>query len=342
MIDMGLHASRALAALFMCAWTALASAQPPADAIIARVNGEAILLSQLKEEALDQDLPLSALTYEGLRGEGLRRALTQRVDETLLIQKAGTDGIKPSETDIARRVDEMIRSLQEEFGSAQKLEDFLTERHLALDELRRLLTQRERRRTLATEVVARRITVDAEAIEAFRQRRQKAGESVEEVNLSQILIPCTPEERREKNGREIHLRALSIARQAGAQPARFMQIGAQAGAEGRARGGYLGWIDTAALRPELRDWTAKHQPGDISDPIACEDGYHILKFNERHSTRDLLFGERFEAERTKLIEQLRQSATIRVFEPEALAAGASKPTTATLSVTSATQTAPAR
>ena len=118
-----------------------ATGQTPVDAIVARVNGEAILLSQVKEAALDENVPLAAISARGIYGEEFRRALTRLVDETLLVQKAEQEGIKPDEMEIAKSIDRQIQALREQLGSEAELDAFLDQRHLNLNTLRRIMRQ---------------------------------------------------------------------------------------------------------------------------------------------------------------------------------------------------------
>lgn len=289
--------------------------QAPSDAIIARVNGEAILLSQLKQAAFDQDVPLADLTSAGLQGGGYRRAMTEIVDEALLVQKANAEEIKVNEMEIAREVDEMIATVRAQMGSQAKLEKFLSEHYLDLNSLRKMMSERERRRTIQMQLIVRRVSVDAGAIEKFAAERRAEKLPQEEVNLAQILIRCQPADRRTEVGKAIYRKALGIAREVGANPGEFAKYVRQYSDDsaGRGHGGALGWLDPESLRPSLRDQVKTMASGDISSPIETEDGYHILLLISRHTTRDLLFARRFAEEREKLITQLRRDASIHLY-----------------------------
>lgn len=285
------------------------------DAIVARVNGEAILLSQLKEAAFDQHIPLASLSASGLSGEGFRRALTQIVDETLLVQKANAEGVTVDDMDISRQIEEMIKAVQNEMGSQEKLDKFLSDHHLSMDALRALMTEREKRGTLATQVVAKRVTVDTDSIEKFTQERKAKGQSAEEVSLAQILIQCPPEDRASTLGKDLYQRALKAAREATANPGKFSVAVKKYTDDqtGRNRGGELGWLDPVSLRPPLRDQVQKMKMGDISPPISTDLGFHVLLLIGRRDAHDLTYLQQYTQERKHLIEQLRQDASIQLY-----------------------------
>ncbi len=287
------------------------------DAVVGRVNGQAILLSDLGDAALDLDLPLAALTAQGLRGQGFRQAITLLIDETLLVQEATLQEIKIEEEEIARRVDRMIRRLADQIGGDEDLARFLKSRHLDVESLRSLLTKRERRKDQATAIVARRITLGNEDIEGFKRRRQAEGRPYEEVLLAQILIACPAEEQTTSLGAEQYQRALRIAQEAGREPERFGALARENSAEAveRERDGVLGWIDPTKLRQGLRRRVETMRPNEISEPVTTEQGFHILLLLDRRGPRDLLFAEKFEDERARLIESLRAKATIEIYPP---------------------------
>jgi len=315
----------------------LAGAQQTEDAIIARVNGEAIMLSQLKEAALDQDVPLSDLLASGMRGGGYRRAITQLVDEELLLEKAQSEEIKVSDMEIASRVDKMIGAFKAQLGTPEQFADFLKRSHLTLDQMRALMTDHERRGTLTTEVVAKRVRLDGDTVARFARERRSRHEPVEQVNLAQILIECSPRELAAPLGEALRRKALAAAREAGSEPGRFANFARQyaRGEGGRAQGGYLGWLDPESLLAPLRDQVRTMAPGDVSAPIPSDQGLHVLMLIGRRSARDLCFVAEFARQRERLIEQLRRDASIQLFDlngkplSEPLTRSAESPTTAT-------------
>lgn len=303
--------------LLFCFIAVSAYCAVPADAIVARVNGEVIMLSQLREVALDSDVPLSDLTMQGLTGEGFRRTLTLQVDETLLYQRAMKDGIKLDEVTLARDIDRIIQELQRQLGSREGLDRFLKEHSLSFDEFRDMLGRREKRRMLATDVVARRIKTDAASVAAFEKKLREEKKPTETLRLAHVLFAVKDKQSDSAAGGRAYAAAVALARKAAADPTRFAEL-ARAKSDDRAtrgEGGDLGWLDPATLRPALRDAAAELRPGDVSEPVWGGGGWHVLQLVERREVRDIYFAEAFERERAKLIGQLRKEASIKIYNP---------------------------
>lgn len=306
----GLRELAAVLLLVLPAWAAVFAADTPADAIIARVNGEALLLSQLREATLDAGDPLTIRRPADLRRVDVRAALTVLIDETLLVQRARREEIEIPEERLNADVGQILAALRERHGGEAAFGAFLAERGLSWSNLRRGLLERERRRALAMEVVARKVTVDTEALGAFRARRRDAGRSTIEVQLAQILIAAAPA--------QLHLareRAFEVARAAGAGPERFAELAADHSDDPATRraGGEMGWIDPLRLLPPLREAVGALRIGEVSAPVASERGWHILRLLDRRGEKELAFAELFEARRSRMLERLRRNARIEVY-----------------------------
>lgn len=288
------------------------------DSVVARVNGAPILFSELKEYALDQNLPLAGLRLDGTRGQAFRQAMTARVDQTLLVQAATLEDLTANDLDVARRVDAFIAQRIDEAGGRAEFLDMLRDSQLNLDSFRSLLIKRETRRQLATGIVQQRITISSQELEAFKQERKASGQPIEEVQLAQILVACPPREQGTPMGDEMFRKALDLAARAGRQPAAFSKILTDLNRDptGRTRGGLLGWIDPSTLQPAIQEAVARLHPGEVSTPVATDAGYHVLFMLERRDARDMLYSRKFEEQRNKLIHELRAKAQIEIYSLE--------------------------
>lgn len=288
------------------------------DSVVARVNGAPILYSELKEFAMEENLPLAGLTADGTRGEAFRRAMTARVDQTLLIQAANLESLEPDQLEVARRVDAFIAQRIDEAGGRAEFIQSLRGAQLNLESFRQLLVRRESQRQLASGIVSRRVTISSSELEAFKRQRREAGEPLEEVQLAQILIGCPSSEQGTEFGAEQYRRALDIAARAGRQPAAFSRIIADINTDptGRESGGLIGWVEPSSLQPTLAAAVAKMRRGEVSEPVASDTGYHVLFVVDRRDARDMLYARRFEEERNRLIEELRAKAQIEIYPIE--------------------------
>lgn len=293
-----------------------ADPQQWADAVIARVNGRPILLSELREMAMDGGYSLASLETEGPTGRAFRETITRMVDHRLLVQKANLEDLQTDELEVARRVDAMMARLVEQVGGEANFNRELKRSQLDLESFRQALIDKESEKQLAAQMVAKRITVSSDEVREYKHAKAVAGEPSAEILLAQVLIRCPTDMQEGKYGNDRYMEALKIATDLGQDPSRFAKV-ARAKSEddsSREMGGLLGWLDPNTLTPPIRERIASMRKGELSEPVTTEQGYHVLLLVDSHSPRDLLYSERYEAERADMLKRLRADAEIEIYD----------------------------
>lgn len=297
-----------------------ARAGVPVDAVVARVNGEAILFSDLKEAALDLDVDVDGLSMLRPNNEAFRAAITHLADEALLVQLAKREELAPDSLQISREVDRMIQTLKASAGGEEQMHDFLDQRAMTLEGLRDSLTRHETRQSLATAVVVRRIHIDGGSLGKFERDRRKSGEALVKYRVAQIFLECPRDEQKNEAGKALYQEAIGLLRKIGSNHERFLDTaqrrsGDPAAAQTR---GVLGWIDPTQIDPALSKKLEQMLVGQISTPVTTSKGYHLLLKIDERTSRDLFFAEQFDEKRAELLRELRGEASIHIFDLEAL------------------------
>ncbi|WP_298426174.1 peptidylprolyl isomerase [Rhodoblastus sp.] len=173
--------------------------------------------------------------------------------------------------------------------------------------------------------IAKSSATDA-ALKATYDEAAKAQKPEEEVHALHILVPTEKEaqdvEKRLKAGEDFGKLADELSKDPGS------------------KGGDLGWFTKDRMVPEFAEAAFKLQPGQISDPVKTQFGWHVIKVLEKRTkpfppmdqVRDQL--ERFVAQRaqSEAIMKLREAAKITrtdeakdgAAKPDAAPADASK------------------
>jgi peptidyl-prolyl cis-trans isomerase C len=207
--------------------------------------------AQLTEDELQRIIPPEL--GEGLSGAEIRDVIERWVRNQLLYQKAQRDQL-----DQDPQVGARLRDL---------------ERDLLADEL----LQRE---------LARRVSVDAEELQAYY--RQHQAEYTQEVQLKQIVV----------NTREEAEEILQLL-QAGAN---FEQLARQRSIDPTAAsGGDLGFLGKDAMNAAFESHIFGQRLGAIVGPIASTFGFHILKVAAERPAADPIS---FEAARDEIMHAL--------------------------------------
>ncbi|HEY4923578.1 MAG TPA: peptidylprolyl isomerase [Roseiarcus sp.] len=118
---------------------------------------------------------------------------------------------------------------------------------------------------LLTDVAAKAATDDAEH-KAYDEAA-KANPPVPEIHARHILLPTEDEAKaalaRIKKGEDFAKVATELSKDPGSE------------------GGDLGWFTKDKMVPEFADAAFKMEPGQVSDPVKSQFGWHIIKVEEK-------------------------------------------------------------
>ena len=151
-----------------------------------------------------------------------------------------------------------------------------------------VLLQRAQEQTLLGAYLAPQIALPKdypsdEAIAGYYEKNKERFLSPEQVNVSTIFLLVLPAWARDKALEEkVHTEALRLAGEArkGGDFAEMARLHSQDRPTAE-NGGAVGWVTAAQLLPELAQVAFKLKPGEISQAIRAQLGYHVLRVNDR-------------------------------------------------------------
>ncbi len=114
--------------------------------------------------------------------------------------------------------------------------------------------------------VAKAATTDAAEHKAYDEAA-KAQPPVEEIHARHILVPTEAEAK------------AALARVKAGED--FAKVATELSKDPAGDGGDLGWFTKDRMVPEFADAAFKLQPGQISDPVKSQFGWHIIKVEGR-------------------------------------------------------------
>jgi parvulin-like peptidyl-prolyl isomerase len=278
-----------------------AVAAPVTDRIVAVVNTELIMLSELKDEIAGEEKRVQ----EHYQGADLQRrlrlvafmGLTRMIERKLQIQLAKSRGVEITDDEVSRAIRELQRQgepIDENNPDERKsIKDQLT--------LMRVVDREVRSGVMVSEVEMRR----------YYERHQNRFTLPEEYRLSQILI--LP-----KNGQshaETRTRAEGILAQL-KQGADFADLVLKYSDGPEAtRGGNLGFVRQGELLPSIERAVAELQPRGISEVVETSEGFHIIRLDEKKPLQFRPF-EEIKAEIQGLVYQQKSEDIYQVWLAE--------------------------
>lgn len=254
------------------------AAEVPLDRIVAIVNDDIILHSELEQR---QQMVSSRIQAQGtalpdsdvLRKQVLDRLIIENIQRQLGTQR----GIRISDTELNRSLERIAARSNltlEQFREALIAEgqDYAQARRQIRNEM---LIQR-----IQQQLVNSRINVSEQEIDNFLNSELGQQQTAASYNISQILIAvptqATPEMIQKA---EQQAQAIQQQLQDGADFAETALAHSQG--PNALKGGTIGWRKLKELPEQFADTVKPLNPGEISDVTRSPSGFHILKVNDK-------------------------------------------------------------
>lgn len=276
------HQFTALFSLFLFGFSALIQAQQPADQIVAVVNNNIILKSDVDSDVtayirqaqnMGQPIPFSEqLWYDFLNAS---------IENMLLIEKARIDSIVVPDERVNRQMDARVDQLIRQAGSEQALEQAFGKSIIQLKEEFRedfreqMLTETVRMNKFST------VEITRPEVEAFFNSipEDSLPTIPEQVALSQIVIVPPPN----RDAKQAVLTFAETLRDSILSHGKSLEELARRHSNGPSgpRGGLLPLMGLNELVSEYSAAAAALQPGQISEVVETEFGFHVIELIRR-------------------------------------------------------------
>jgi peptidyl-prolyl cis-trans isomerase C len=268
--------------------------------VLARVNGEAVTKTDFDRLIRNMELGSGPIPAER-RDEVLRRALDQLVTYTVLMQEAKTRDVSVADAEVDARVQKM----QSQFPSEAEFKKALAARSTTLERLRAdaridLIIGK----MMDTALEGQTPPTDAE-IREFYDKNPSNFQQKEAVRASHILILVDEKaDAAAKQKARATIDAVLKRAKAGEDFAALAREHSQDGSA--AQGGDLGFFGRGRMVPAFDQVAFSLKPGDISDVVTTQFGYHVIKVAEQRAPTTVPFEQVSERIRKFLTEQKKQ------------------------------------
>jgi len=278
--------NRLLILILLLAGTATAQEETVIDRVIAVVDEEIILESEVLQ--IVQDVVLNNRAkyttpdeIAKLREQVLKELINQKI---MLAVALKDTNIVVEDREVDQTLNDRIELLTNEIGSMEKLEEYFNK---PIRQIRReyrsqvrdgLLIDRFRSRKLMG-ISANRHEVE----DFFKRNKDQMPELPERIHIAHILIPIEPTELA-KNKAKAKADSLFQLLMQGKELAQLAIKYSDDRASG-AKGGLLGTTERGDLFPAYEEVAYSLEEGEISAPFLSPLGYHIIQLNWRRGEK---------------------------------------------------------
>ena len=272
--------------------TAAAPSTPPKPVpaqlpdVVARVNGEDVKKADFERMIKTIEARAGQPIPPERRDEILRGALDQLIVYKLLAQECKTRGLAATDAD----VDAKLAELRKQFPTEDAFSKALQERGLTLDGLKSdARTDLSVSKLMDTEVASTPGPSDAEAQDFYAKNPDKFKQE-EQVRASHILIRVDEKaDAATKKKAKDEIESVLKQARAGADFAALAREHSQDGSA--AQGGDLNYFTKEQMVPAFSNAAFALKPGQISDVVTTQFGYHIIKVTDHKPARVVPFEE---------------------------------------------------
>jgi peptidyl-prolyl cis-trans isomerase C len=284
--------------------------------VVARVNGENVPRADLDRMIKQMEVQAGQPVPKERRDEIYRAIVDQLVTYNALVQESRARGIKVTEAEAKEVTEARIAELRKQIPDPKAFNAALAQRNMTLDRLRADIRKDIAiNKMMQSELAGVAPVTDAQIKEFY----DKNPNEFSGVHASHILIkPEGFDEASKKKAKDAIEDVLKQAR-GGAD---FAELARKHSSDGSAQqGGDLGFFTRGSMVPAFSDAAFKLQPGQISDVVETQFGYHVIKVAEKKDIplpeatpkiREFLTKQQIDERQQAFVAQVKNKSKIEV------------------------------
>ena len=252
--------------------------------VLARVNGQAVTRVDFDRLIKNMEAGRGAIPAER-RDEVLRGALDQLITYSVLKQEAATRKFAVADTD----VDAQVASMQKQFPTQAEFDKALSARNTTVEQLKAdARVDMAINKMMEAEVAGAVAATDTDAKDFYDKNPDKFAQP-ESVRASHILILTKDADEAGKKAARSKIDGVLKRAKAGEDFAALAKENSQDGSA--SQGGDLGFFGRGRMVPEFDQVAFALKPGEISEVVSTQFGYHIIKLTEKKAGSTVPFDQ---------------------------------------------------
>jgi peptidyl-prolyl cis-trans isomerase C len=274
-------------AMFLIAGFSLAQEPKKDTDLVAKVNATDIPYRDLRIE-LEAVQKRQVAKGKELTPEQTKKLQEQilnwLIDKEVLTQECQRQKLAASPEEVQKVMEtEITRN-----GGKLKFEDKLKEESLSLQEYRHRIERGLAIKKLVDKEISTTIKITDQEKKTFYEEHKKEFEQPESVQMSHILITVKPDASKEDIAKaRKKIEEILVKVKAGEDFAELAKKNSECPSS--TKGGDLGYVSKGKMVPEFEKAAFALKPGQVSDIVQTQFGFHIIKVGEKKPAQMLTY-----------------------------------------------------
>ena len=253
--------------------------------VLARVNGQPVTKIDFERLVKNMEAGQGPIPAEK-RDEVLRGALDRLITYTVMKQEAAARKLTVADTE----VDAQIAEMRKQFPGDAEFNKALAARNTTVEQLKAdARVEMTLNKMMEAEVAAAGPATEADAKDFYDKNPDKFKQP-ESVRASHILVSTGEKaDDAKKKAARAKIDGLLKRAKGGEDFAALAKANSDDGSA--SQGGDLGFFQKGRMVPEFDQAAFAMKPGEISDVISTQFGYHIIKLTEKKEASTVPFDE---------------------------------------------------
>lgn len=281
------------------------------DRVIAKLNEDILTESDLREIVAEKS---GEFDSKQVKLKITPETLGALFDRTLLLQAARKENISVPDSEVQRHVEERITELRAQYPSEGAFKNYLAERHISLQQLKKDLMKRASDDFKLYQAVAKRFLVTDADAERYDAEQTRSGKQPLSFHLYRLAVPIEGSSDAARS--KARARLNEVVRQLQSKPVSFPEALRNfcESSDGEVFGSDMGFLDAGSLSPEVRKATQSLKPGEATPPMIVGESASVFYLEAKRGARSQLFEKKFSEERQALLRDLRARAHLQVYD----------------------------
>jgi peptidyl-prolyl cis-trans isomerase C len=256
--------------------------------VLAKVNGVAITQGE-RDQTAQEMLSRGGMSQQSspdMLPKIEAAALEQLINVELLYQKGQQLKMK----DLDKKVDDKLAQMRAQFPSPADFEKALTSANLTEQQFKTFTRKNIIIDNLLQKEVLGKISVSDADAKKFYDENQDKFKKPEQTRASHVLISvdqkATPEEKKKAKEKADAIKKRVTSGEDFAAVAK-----AESKCPSAAKGGDLGYFGKGQMVPAFEEAAFSLKPGQLSDVVETQFGYHIIKVTDRKQSETVKFND---------------------------------------------------